>query len=489
MILAIDQGTTGTTALLVNAQAEVVATGRAPVTQYYPKPGWVEHDPEQIWSSVRRAVATALTAAGDPAVAAIGVANQRETSLAWSARTGSALAPAIVWQCRRTAQRCEELRAGAIDRQVRRRTGLVLDPYFSATKFEWLLDNVPAVDEARRSGDLRLGTVDAWLVWRLSGGAHISDATNAARTLLLDIDTGAWSDELAGRFHVPVEALPEVVDSSGPLAATGDQSPVARGVPICGLAGDQQAALFGHLATTAGELKSTYGTGCFLLQHAGHARPADRPGLLTTIATRLDGKLAYALEGSVFVGGALIQWLRDGLGLIATAAESEKLARQVPDAAGVVIVPAFAGLGAPYWDPRARGAIVGLTRGVTRAHLCRAALEAIAHQVADVAELMPPSTAPLRVDGGAAVNDLLMQLQAAILGRTVHRPAQLETTALGAAYLAGLGCGFWSSVDEIRSLRPAEQVFDPGSPHAITSRDTWRRAIERAKAWEDEGPP
>ncbi len=453
MILAIDQGTTHTTALLVDAGTEVVAAGRAPVTQHYPRPGWVEHDPEQIWSSVRQAVTTA-----------------------------------IGWQCRRTAERCEELRAAAVEGEVRRRTGLVLDPYFSATKFEWLLANVPAVDEARRIGDLRLGTVDAWLVWRLSGGAHISDATNASRTLLLDIDTGAWADELAGRFRVPVAALPEVVDSSGPLATTGDQAPLARGVPICGLAGDQQAALYGHLATTAGELKSTYGTGCFLLQHAGHARPADRPGLLTTIATRLDGTLAYALEGSVFVGGALIQWLRDGLGLITTAAESEELARQVPDAGGAVIVPAFTGLGAPYWDPRARGAIVGLTRGVTRAHLCRAALEAIAHQVADVAELMPPSTAPLRVDGGAAVNDLLMQLQAEILGRSVHRPAQLETTALGAAYLAGLGCGFWSSVDEIRSLRPAEQVFDPGVPMAITPRDTWRRAIERAKGWEDDRP-
>ena len=468
---------------MVNERAGVEGRGYATVATTYPRPGWVEQDAEQLWDSARAAAAAALSQAGRPAIGAIGLTNQRETAVAWSARTGRPLAPAIVWQCRRTSDRCEQLRAAGAEGLIRQRAGLVLDPYFSATKFEWLLRNVPEVAAAGRGGDLRLGTVDAWLVWNLTGGVHATDASNGSRTALMDIDTTTWSQDLADLVDVPLQALPEIVDSSQRVGATGASGPWDAGVPICGIAGDQHAALFGHLASAPGDVKVTYGTGCFLLQNAGDRRPPDVPGLLSTIAWRLAGAATYALEGSVFVGGDLIAWLRDALGVIESAAESETLARSVPDSAGAVIVPAFTGLGAPRWDAAARGAVLGLTHGVTRAHLCRAALEAIGHQVADVLELMPAADSPLRVDGGAAANDLLLELQAAIANRPVHRPAQLETTALGAAYLAGLGAGVWSSLDELRPVQGETQVFTPDSATRTQSRDTWRRALDRASGW------
>ncbi|MBM4438086.1 MAG: glycerol kinase, partial [Actinobacteria bacterium] len=404
-------------------------------------------------------------------------------AVAWNARTGQPLAPAIGWQCRRTADACASLRAAGLEAEVIRRTGLVLDPYFSATKFAWLLGEVSAVAAAQAAGELRLGTVDSWLIWNLTGGRHVTDASNASRTLLCDIDQGAWSSALAGLFDVPLATLPSIVDSSGVAGLTRPADPFPGRVPIAGIAGDQQAALFGHTGTGPGTTKITYGTGCFLLRDGGTVRPPAVEGLLTTVAWRRAGALTYAHEGSVFTGGALIQWLRDELGVIATAAESEILARRVPDAAGAVIVPAFAGLGAPYWDPGARGAILGLTRGVGRAHICRAALEAIAHQVADVLELMPGVPPAVRVDGGAATNALLLEIQASVLGRPVVRPSQLETTALGAAYLAGLGVGFWSSVEQIAALRGPDTVFPPGRAERVTARDVWRRAVARAQDW------
>ena len=483
MILAIDQGTTGSTALVVSERAEILGRGYAPALSRYPRPGWVEQDAMQLLTSVHRAADAALADSGRPAIRSIGITNQRETAVAWSARTGRPLTPAIVWQCRRTSERCAELEAAGHAPTVRRLTGLVVDPYFSATKFGWMLHNVPDVATANGAGDLRFGTVDAWLIWNLTGGAHVTDASNGSRTALMDIGTATWSPELADLFDVPLDALPEIVDSSQCVGGTCASGPWATGIPICGIAGDQQAALFGHLAAASGDIKVTYGTGCFLLQNVGGRRPTDVPGLLSTIAWRLRGVVTYALEGSIFVGGDLIAWLVDELGLIGSAEESEALARGVADSAGAVIVPAFAGLGAPHWDSTARGVILGLTRGVTRAHLCRAALEAIGHQVADVLELMPSSYAPLRVDGGAAGNDLLLELQATIADRPVHRPAQLETTALGAAYLAGLGTGIWSSVDELRCLCSGEQVFAPDPAMRSMSRDIWQRALGRAAGW------
>ncbi len=483
MILAIDQGTTGTTTLAVDAQARIVGRAYAPVNQGYPRPGWVEHDPNQIWEGVCRSARQALAAAPPGAVAAIGITNQRETAVAWDAATLQPLGPAIVWQDVRTAPRMTELETTGHGDAVRDVTGLRPSPYFSAGKFAWMLDHVPKVAAARDAGRLRFGTVDAWLIARLTGGAHVSDVTNASRTLLMDLDTGRWSTDMSELFGIPVQALPEIVHSVGQCAVTGVDAPVAPGTPISGIAGDQQAALFGHLGVAPGAAKVTYGTGCFLLQHAGDTRPPDIDHLLTTVALGRPDGMSYAYEGSVFTGGALVQWLRDELGLIESAPEIETLARAVPDTAGAVIVPAFTGLGAPYWDPDARGAILGLTRGVTAPHLARAALEAIVHQVQDVLELMPALTGQLLVDGGAAANDLLLQLQAASAARTVARPADIETTALGAAYLAGLAEGVWSSVDELRSLRPAPALFEPGLETLAIDRPTWRRAVQRARGW------
>ena len=482
MILAIDQGTTATTALVLDSRARVIGRGRAAIVQSYPRPGWVEHDPEGIWDSVCAATAAALGMAGVSQPAAIGITNQRETVVSWDSRSGRPTAPAIVWQCRRTAETCARLRVEGLEPLVRERSGLVLDPYFSASKMGWLLTHSEATRAAASAGALRFGTVDTWIVSRLTGGDHLTDASNASRTLLLDLATGRWSDRLADIFGVPLATLPTIVDSSDPVGTTISVGPFPAGIPIAGIAGDQQAALFGHVDPSGGT-KATYGTGCFLLQATGTDRPSDVPGLLTTVAWRLHGQTTFALEGSVFVGGALIQWLRDELGLIASAAESESLAREVEDSNDAVIVPAFVGLGAPYWDPQARGTIVGLTRGTTRAHLCRAALESIAHQVMDVLELMPERPTRLRVDGGAAANRLLLEMQAALAEIPVVRPAELETTALGAAYLAGLGIGFWPDIDEIRAAREPdiEVASDPNL--RVLDRGTWKRAVDRARAW------
>ncbi len=483
MILAIDQGTSGTAALVVAPDATVAGQGRVPITAHHPRPGWVEQDAAEIRRSVQRAAQLALADAGDPPLAAIGVTNQRETAVAWDAGSGRPLAPAIVWQDRRTAPRCEALRADGWGPRVAALTGLTVDPFFSATAYEWMLAHHDPVREAAERGSLRLGTVDAWVVWSLTDGAHVTDVSNASRTMLMDLETHAWCDELLELFGVPRAALPTIVDSAGEVARTAEGSGLPADIPITGLAGDQQAALFGHLAHAPGDTKVTYGTGGFLLQVAGEERPADAEGLLTTVAWRREGRVTYAREGSVFVAGALIQWLRDGLGLISQAAECEVRARRVPDAAGAVIVPAFAGLGTPNWDPRARGVIVGLTSGVTADHLCRAALEAIAHQIADVLDVMDPSDAPLRVDGGAAASDLLLELQAAIARRPVVRPAQLETTALGAAYLAGLAAGVWDTAEEIRRCRPPDRVIEPRGDLGAVSRETWRAAVDRARRW------
>ena len=483
MILAIDQGTTGTTTVVVDERARIVGRAYAPVTQHYPRPGWVEHDPNQIWQGVQQSARQALAAAPSGSVVAVGITNQRETAVAWDAATLQPLGPAIVWQDVRTASDMAELEAGGHGERIRAITGLRPSPYFSAGKFVWMLDHLPEVASARDAGRLRLGTVDAWLIARLTGGAHVTDATNASRTLLMDLDTGRWSPDLIEQFGIPPDALPQIVPSVGQCEVTSADAPVAPGTPISGIAGDQQSALFGHLAVSSGAAKVTYGTGCFLLQHAGDVRPSDIEHLLTTVAlARADG-LTYAYEGSVFTGGALVQWLRDELGLIESAPEIETLARSTPDTGGAVIVPAFTGLGAPYWDPHARGAILGLTRGVTASHLARAALEAIAHQVHDVLEVMPPLAGQLLVDGGAAANDLLLQLQAALAARTVARPADIETTALGVAYMAGLAQGVWTSVDELRSLRPASTLFEPGQAVPAVDRATWRRAVRRTLGW------
>lgn len=483
MILAIDQGTTGTTTLVIDERARIVGRGSVTVSQSYPRPGWVEHDPGQIWQGVHQSSRQALDSAPSGSVAAVGITNQRETAIAWDATSLEALGPAIVWQDVRTAPQMAELEAGGQGDTIRRVTGLRPSPYFSAGKFAWMLAHRPEVVEAREAGRLRLGTVDAWLLARLTGGAHLTDATNASRTLLMDLDTGRWSPDMTELFGIPTQVLPEVVPSVGECAVTGADAPVPPGIPISGIAGDQQAALFGHLAVSRGAAKVTYGTGCFLLQHAGSSRPPDIEDLLTTVALGQPDGPTYAYEGSVFTGGALVQWLRDELGLIESASEIEALARAVPDTGGAVVVPAFTGLGAPYWDPDARGAILGLTRGVTASHLARAALEAIVHQVHDVLELMPPLTGQLLVDGGAAANDLLLQLQAASAGRSVARPADIETTALGAAYLAGLAQGVWADVDELRSLRPAPTLFEPGQASPSIDRPTWRRAVQRTRGW------
>ena len=454
-ILAIDQGTTGTTALLLDGRARVVARGYAELPQHFPKPGWVEHDGEEIWAVTLRAVAEALRRGGlarGRGIDAIGITNQRETTLLWDRKSGRPVARGIVWQDRRTSERCAALRRAGAEPSIARATGLRLDPYFSATKLEWLLGRVPRARPRARRGALAFGTVDSWLLWNLTGGkTHATDPTNASRTLLYHLRRLEWDAALLDRFGVPPALLPEVRPSAGDFGVTRGVPGLPDGVPIRGIAGDQQAALFGQGCVLAGGIKNTYGTGCFLMLHTG-ARPVrSRAGLLSTVACGPWGEPAYALEGSVFVAGAAVQWLRDGLGVIASAAESEAMARSVPDTVGSFLVPAFTGLGAPYWRPDARGIWCGLTRGTTRAHLVRAALESIAHQSSDVVEAMRRESGAairsLRVDGGATRNDFLMQLQADLLGVTVERPAMVESTALGAAYLAGIGAGIWERRD------------------------------------------
>ena len=491
-VLALDQGTTGSTALVVDARGEVRGRGYAEVEQHYPQPGWVEHDAEQIWRSVEASARAALAEAGvaPGEIAAVGITNQRETTVVWDRRTGTPIQRAIVWQCRRTAALCERLRAEGLEPFVRERTGLVLDAYFSGTKIRWLLDEVAGARARAERGELAFGTVDSWLVWKLTGGRrHVTDATNASRTLCLDLRSGDWDDEMLKALGLPRAILPEVVASSGVVAETADIGWLPAGVPIAGIAGDQQAALFGQACFAPGEAKNTYGTGCFLLLNTGTEPVTSAAGLVTTIAWRIGGQLTYALEGSVFIAGAAIQWLRDGLQLFASAADSQALAESVPDTGGVYFVPAFVGLGAPHWDMYARGTIVGLTRGTTRAHLTRAALEAIAFQSRDVLEAMAGEAGSrvrqLRVDGGAAANDFLCQFQADIMDVPVARPAVIETTAMGAAYLAGLGVGLWASPDVVRAHASIERTFTPNLDEATRAARyaDWQRAVERAKRW------
>jgi len=491
-VLALDQGTSGSTALVVDEAGGVRARGHVELPQHYPQPGWVEHDPEEIWTTMAAAAAAALARAGIDGrdLAAIGITNQRETTVVWDRRTGAPIHRAIVWQCRRTASVCDRLRAEGHEPTVRERTGLVLDAYFSGTKIAWLLDHVAGARTRAARGELAFGTVDAWLLWKLTGGrVHATDVSNASRTLCLNLTTVDWDDRMCAMLGVPREVLPAIVDSSGPCGETADLGWLPAGVPIAGIAGDQQAALFGQTCFAPGAAKNTYGTGCFALLNTGERPVVSSHGLLTTLAWRIAGRTVYALEGAVFVAGAAVQWLRDGLGVIAAAAETEALARSVPDAAGVYFVPAFVGLGAPYWDQHARGTIVGLTRGATRAHLARAALEAIAYQSRDVLDAMAADAkatpGDLKVDGGAVANDFLCQFQADVLDAAVVRPAVIETTALGAAYLAGLGAGLWRSLDAVAARHAVERTFRPSADAAARSEGYagWRRAVERARGW------
>jgi glycerol kinase len=489
-VLALDQGTTSSRAIVFDEAGSAVAMAQREFRQIFPRPGWVEHDPVEIWESqlavAREALTGAELAAGD--IAALGITNQRETTVVWDRATGEPVANAIVWQDRRTAEACAELKRAGHEALFRARTGLVLDPYFSGTKLAWLLDHVPGAREGAEAGRLAFGTVDSWLLWNLTGGGlHATDVTNASRTLLWDLHTGEWSAELAAILDVPLGMLPAVRASS---EVYGETLPGLLGapIPIAGVAGDQQAALFGQACLSPGMVKNTYGTGCFLLMNTGDRPVRSAAELLTTPAWRLgsgaEARTDYALEGSVFVAGAVVQWLRDGLGIIRSAAEVEALAASVPDAGGVVLVPAFTGLGAPHWDPYARGALLGITRGTTAGHLARAALEGIAFQVADVLAAMAADSgvpvAELRVDGGAAANDLLMQMQADLAGVPVVRPHV-------AAYLAGLAVGVWQSPADIAARWQVERRFEPRLDPAAAAerRDQWRRAVERAKGWEE----
>jgi len=488
-LLALDQGTTSSRTIVFDETGAPVATAQREFRQHFPQPGWVEHDAEEIWETQAATITEALAKANlRPAdLAAIGITNQRETTVVWDRRTGKPIAPAIVWQDRRTAGFCDELRRAGHDAFIAEKTGLVIDAYFSASKLRWLLDHVPGARQRATRGELAFGTIDSWLVWKLTGGkAHVTDASNASRTMLVNLATGDWDDELLALFDIPRALLPAVRDSSEIYARATE---VVPGVPIAGIAGDQQAALFGQACLQPGMAKNTYGTGCFMLMQTGAARVRSRQRLLTTIAWRLGGRLEYALEGSVFIAGAAVQFLRDGLGLIRSAAEIEKLAASVPDNGGVYFVPAFVGLGAPYWDPHARGALLGLTRGTGAAHIARAAVEAIAHQVTDVLHAMQADTGrrvtELRVDGGAAANDFLLQFQADLLDCPVVRPRTVETTALGAACLAGLAVGVYRAPVEISARWEEERRFAPAMSAAAraTHRQQWSRAVERARAW------
>lgn len=489
-VLALDAGTTGVTALVVAVDGSVLSRGYAEFAQHFPRPGWVEHEPEEIWQAVLAAGREAL-AGSSQTPTALGVTNQRETAVLWRRDGLAAPRRAIVWQDRRTAAVCERLRAGGHEDRVRQLTGLRLDPYFTASKLTWLAEHDPAAWAGVTAGETALGTVDSYVVARLTGGRHVTDPSNASRTLLFDLEGGGWSAELCGLFGVPVSALPDVVPSSGIVATTDPRAFLGLELPVAGIAGDQQAALFGQACFSPGESKCTYGTGSFVLVTTGTTAVRSDAGLLTTVAWQLgpDEPLVYALEGAVFVTGAAVQWLRDGLQVIGAAAEIEALAATVPDSGGVVFVPALTGLGAPDWDPSARGLIAGITRGTTRAHLARATLEAIACEVRDVVDVMVGeaglSLPTLTVDGGASVNDLLCRLQADQLGVPVRRPRVPETTALGAAYLAGLATGVWESQDELRATWGEDASFAPTPGARDDGRHArWRAAVERAKGWE-----
>ena len=497
-VLAIDQGTTGTTVMLFDREGRAVDRRYRELPQHFPRPGWVEHDAGEIWEHAASLIAeTAEAWRLTPAnLRAIGITNQRETVVVWDRKTGRPLHNAVVWQCRRTAERCRSLKEQGLEGEIHRKTGLYLDPYFSATKLEWLLRHAGGAGEALARGRLAAGTVDTWLIWNLTGGrVHATDATNASRTLLFDIRAMRWDDGLLDLFGVPRSILPEVRPSVGRFGATRGVSGFPDGIPISGCAGDQQAALFGQACFEPGMVKNTYGTGAFLLMNSGHAPPrTEGTGLLATVAWAAGGldRPVYAAEGSVFVAGAAVQWLRDGLGLIRSAAETEALATSVPDSGGVYFVPAFAGLGAPHWDPFARGAILGLTRGTRKEHLVRAALESIAFQSRDVIEAMRRAAGggleTVRVNGGASANDFLLQFQADILGTPVERPGIIETTALGAAYMAGLAEGVWSGLEEVARGWRSDRVFTPrmGEEEREARVRSWRRAVERARAWVDD---
>lgn len=488
-ILALDQGTTSSRAIVFDQGGNVRSVAQKEFQQFYPQSGWVEHDPHEIWSSQLGVASEAIARAGIRAsdLAALGITNQRETTLLWDRHTGQPIYPAIVWQDRRTASECDQLKAAGYEPTVQAKTGLRIDPYFSGTKLKWLLDTVPNARAKAEGGDLAFGTVDSWLVWNLTGGQlHLTDVTNASRTLLFNIHHHDWDDELLAMLSIPRAILPEVRSSSEVYGYTSEGILGAQ-VAIAGIAGDQQAATFGQVCLHPGMAKNTYGTGCFMLLNTGEVPIASQHQLLTTIAWRIGDRVHYALEGSVFIAGAVVQWLRDGLGIIKTSAEVESLALSVPDNGGVYFVPAFVGLGAPHWDSYARGTIVGLTRGSTSAHIARAALESIAYQTADVLEAMHQDAqlalSELRVDGGAASNDLLMQFQADILGVPVVRPKVTETTALGAAYLAGLAVGYWQGEADITAQWQVEKRFEPTMGAAQRDRllATWRDAVERAK--------
>ena len=492
-ILAFDQGTTSSRAIVFNQQGQIVSIAQKEFTQIYPQPGWVEHDPNEIWSTQVGVAAEAISKAGLKAadIAAIGITNQRETTLVWDRQTGKVLFNAIVWQDRRTAAFCDQLKEAGHEELIREKTGLVIDAYFSATKINWILENVPGAREKAETGQLAFGTVDSWLIWNLTGGeVHVTDVTNASRTLLYNIHTLAWDEELLALFGVPASMLPTVKSSSEVVGETS-AALFAKRIPIAGIAGDQQAALFGQMCTQPGMVKNTYGTGCFMLMNIGEKPIISTQKLVTTIAWKLNGQVHYALEGSIFIAGAVVQWLRDGLGLINTSAEVEALAGEVTSTEGVYLVPAFAGLGAPHWNQHARGTAVGLTRGTTAAHLARAALESIAYQTMDVLKAMETDAgmqiAELRVDGGATANNLLMQFQANILGAQVVRPEITEVTAIGAAYLAGLATGYWSSVDDIQQQWEVNERFAPDPAFESDALvKGWNRAVKAATAWAEE---
>ncbi len=486
-ILALDQGTTSSRAVLLGQDGRVHGQAQTPFRQIFPQPGWVEHDPVEIWSSQFGVAMEALAQADvkADAVAAIGITNQRETAILWDRKTGEPIHNAIVWQDRRTAGFCDRLREQGSEPKIQEKTGLVIDAYFSASKICWLLENVPGARERANRGELAFGTVDSWLIWKLTGGArHVTDVTNASRTMLFNLHTGQWDDELLDLLNVPKSLLPEVVGSS---EMCGKTSGVLAGIPIAGIAGDQQAALFGQMCMQPGMVKCTYGTGSFMLLNTGEKPVASRNKLLTTVAWKIDGRTSYALEGSVFIAGAVVQWLRDELQIIRTAAEIEELASSVPDTAGVYFVPAFSGLGAPHWDQYARGTIGGLTRGANRAHIARAALEGIAFQIADIIGAMETDSGvplkELRVDGGAARNNLLMQIQADLLGVPVTRPSNPETTVLGATYLAGLAVGFWPDRETIAKQWQADRRFTPAidETERRARHAGWSQALARAR--------
>ena len=494
-VVAMDQGTTSSRAILFNRAGEIVSRAQYPFRQIYPQPGWVEHDPVELWNMEKKALAEAVDAAHiDPKqIAALGITNQRETTILWERATGCPVYNAIVWQCRRTAAICDQLKTDGWSEAVTEKTGLLIDAYFSGTKIKWILDNVPGVRDRAERGELCAGTVDSWLIWNLTAGkVHVTDYSNASRTMLFNIHTLQWDEDLCKALDIPMSLLPQPRPNSEVYGTVAEGIPGLEslaGIPICGSAGDQPAALFGQACFLPGQAKNTYGTGCFTLMNVGGQAVRSKAGLVTSVGWSVGGELTYALEGSVFNAGSTIQWLRDELGLIESAPECDRLAESVPSSGGVYVVPAFTGLGAPYWDMYARGTIVGLTRGSTRAHIARAVLDSIAFQVTDLVRAMnddaPCPLTTLRVDGGASVSDILMQTQADLLRLPVDRPAQVETTAFGAAALAGLAAGVWGGFQELEGLRRSQYVFLPQREEAACAADyrQWRRAVERSRAW------